>query len=457
MPAGPSKAALAAWADLNDRQQATLTAIYTIEQGIERSRRRAAARGNYDDTPAAIWRRIDFAYAHDFGPVGLTTALQDALAMNGWHSQGNGSTMGALERRGLITQDAYTSRWGRMLTVTLTRAGRAAARAGNDLNATPKAALGRRSWEVLAALWAADQRGEALNWGYSSTIENVLIGKHIPPLAQQLEFDSDRGDRLTLTGLTGRGLGYEITERGRDFYRQQYAAHVAAHPDVRAPHPDGAAAEPWPKKVDELLDAHAGHFGQLRKAWETAHADRTVALKEAAAEPPDTAASLPEAVAAQITARYELWRETARQRAVLADAHVEDLRQRCERAARDYAVAALAAFRAAVAGKHPLEDLTPPTDDVDSWDEERLSPPAETGIHVIDAEAKKLHAAAVGKPLKRRGPAPKRHRRYASLLPEKPPAPGSALCDLAQFLRLEVQGGELLRRLHPGAGQPAAR
>ncbi len=49
----------------------------------------------------------------------------------------------------------------------------------------------------------------------------------------------------------------------------------------------------------------------------------------------------------------------------------------------------------------------------DGWDEPRLSPPVETGIHVIDAEANKLCAKAIGKPLRRRGPAPKMRRRLA--------------------------------------------
>ena len=39
--------------------------------------------------------------------------------------------------------------------------------------------------------------------------------------------------------------GYEITDRGRWFYREHYAAHA----DVRAPHPDGGDAEPWPPRL----------------------------------------------------------------------------------------------------------------------------------------------------------------------------------------------------------------
>ena len=45
-------------------------------------------------------------------------------------------------------------------------------------------------------------------------------------------------------------------------------------------------------------------------------------------------------------------------------------------------------------------------------------PPTETGIHAIDAEARKLHVAAVGARFARRGPAPRRRSSYASRQPQ---------------------------------------
>jgi hypothetical protein len=50
-------------------------------------------------------------------------------------------------------------------------------------------------------------------------------------------------------------------------------------------------------------------------------------------------------------------------------------------------------------------------------------------------------------PLKRRGPA--RKRRYAPRHEAKPEAPGEKLVALAESLRLNTDGGALLRRLHP--------
>lgn len=434
MPARTSKA-LQAWADLNDRQQGTIAVIYDLDQGAEASRRRRAARGSYDSRPASEWRSIDFAHEPAMRNVFGWTTLQEHLMGRGWDNQGNGSTMAALERRGLIIRASKPTRYGRMNTVRLTREGRAAARVGSSL--TPdgprRAALGRRSWEVLALLWSAHLRGEPLRWVYSATIENVLIKKHVPPLAQG--FDD----------------GYEITERGCDFYREHHAAHTAAYPDVRAPHPDGAEEEPWPAAADELLARHRELYRALLAAWKDTDKARQTAEEEAAAPPPKAPDALPAAAAGLAEERHGLWCETARQRSALAAEHAEDLRARAEYAARAYAVAALSALSAAVAQANPLENLTPPSPEPDTWDEPPLPAPAETGINAIDAEATKLHSAAVRKPVKWRGPAPTRRTRRGNVrVVDKPSTkPGVALYALAEYLREHVADGALLRRLHP--------
>jgi DNA-binding MarR family transcriptional regulator len=436
MPARTSKA-LQAWQDLNDRQQGTLAVIYDLDQAAEAGRKRGAARGEYDDRPADAWRSIDFAHEPAMRSVFGWTVLQERLMWRGWDNQGNGSTMAALARRGLITRDGRPTQFGRMHTVRLTREGRAAARAGTSLNPSGprKAALGQRSWEVLALLWSAHLRGEPLKWGYSTTIERALIDKHVPPLARHRDDYS----------------GYEITDRGREFYREHYAAHAAAHPDVRAPHPDGTDAEPWPPEADSTLAQHRQLYCGLLAVWKDACTARQAAEQEAAAPLPKTPAGLPAAAVAQAKERHDLWCDTARQRAALAAEHAEDLRARAEHAARSYAITALTVYRAAVTQADPLDGLTPPAPDPDTWDEPPLPAPPETGIHAIDAEATKLHAAAVGKPLKRRGPAPTRRTRRGNVrLTEKPfPEPGAALYALAEHLRGHVQAGALVRRLHP--------
>jgi len=434
--------ALAAWTELNDRQQGTLAVIYGLDREAESGRRSQAARGNYDDTPASVWRRIDFAHDPSLRDLVGFTEMQARLASRGWDNQGNGSTVRALAARELITTDGHATPFGMMKTVSLTRAGRAAARAGLSLrpDGAPSAALGRRSWEVLALLWTVDQQGKPLAWTYSKTIEYVLIDKHQPPLAEN----------------AGNCRGYQITDRGRDFYRAHYAAHTAAYPDVHAPHPDGADAEPWPKKANELLNDHRLAYRTLSKAWGMADESRRAAEQEATSAPPKLPEPLPAPLIEQATARHRLWQETARQRADLAAAHADELNDLAERAARGYMAAALAAFRAAVTNTNPLNSLEAPVAGTEGWDEPRLAPPAESGIHVIDAEAKKLYATAIGKPLRRRGPAPKKRRQFARYDTKKITLPGEDHAALADFLFRHVDGGALLRRLHPAAtGQRA--
>lgn len=426
--------ALAAWQELNDRQQGTLGSIYALDQEAERGRKLDAAGGHFDRRPAAVWRRIDFAHDPSDRRLFGTTDLQDRLAGRGWDNQGNGSTMAALAERGLIKSGGYRTTLGWMRTVTLTPAGRAAARAGTSLTpgTVPQAALGRRAWEVLATLWIRDQAGKSLDWGTSTTIDRVLIGKHNPPLAQKLDWPL---------------RGYAITDTGRAFYREHHTAHTAAHPDVHAPHPDGAAAEPWPPAADEILTRHERYYGALCRAWRAARDAQQAAEKERAAEPPAPDPLLPADVTELVTVRQDVWCDTARQRAEIAAAHATDLHHRSLRAARGYAAAALSAFHAAAAGRDPLPDLTAPEETVD---EPRLDPPAETGIPAIDTEATTRHADAVGAPQPRRGPAPKpRRTRTLAATTDPAPGPGEAFAQLADFLVEHVRDGALLRRLHP--------
>ncbi|MFF8414830.1 AAA family ATPase [Streptomyces omiyaensis] len=198
------------------------------------------------------------------GLIGIDVLVLDEPAMTDDRSAAPLLTEAA---RGLLERDVRPTTFGCMHRVRLTRVGRAAARAGtaNTPGGPRKAALGERSWQVLALLWKADARGEILPWGHSPTIENVLIKKHVPPLAESVS----------------PGSGYRITDRGKNFYREQYAAHAAAHPDVTAPHPDGARAEPWPAEASARLARLARARRALAVAWKEARDQHQAAQAEA--------------------------------------------------------------------------------------------------------------------------------------------------------------------------------
>lgn len=92
----PSSKALAAWTELNDRQQGTLAVIYALDQEVEQWRRRAAAGGDYDTRPASEWRAIEFAHDPSDRRLFGVTELQMRLAGDGWDNQANGATMATL-------------------------------------------------------------------------------------------------------------------------------------------------------------------------------------------------------------------------------------------------------------------------------------------------------------------------------------------------------------------------
>src|SRR5436305_12150072 len=82
------------WADLNKRQQTYLIAVYEVDQAQEAAIKDAAARGQWNSTPASVWRWMPY----NASGAALLRKIQDA----GYQDQGTGSTFQALERRGLV-------------------------------------------------------------------------------------------------------------------------------------------------------------------------------------------------------------------------------------------------------------------------------------------------------------------------------------------------------------------
>lgn len=116
---------------LNERQQAYLAVLFTIDQDNEstQNRRWHATR---ERQPAEQWRWITYSVDH---PAADATPVQQHLNQRHVLDAGAGATLAALQRRGLIelrrvAQDGPTGTlWH--IQVQLTRAGRAAGRALN--------------------------------------------------------------------------------------------------------------------------------------------------------------------------------------------------------------------------------------------------------------------------------------------------------------------------------------
>jgi hypothetical protein len=136
-PVAVSKARQA-WDELNDRQRAYLKVMFDEDQGLEEEHRYQGATGKWISAPAKVWRRIYLS--------GSYAALPSKLKRQGIWESGAGSTMVALADRGLIERGT-TETWEQF--VLLTRAGRAAARAGLGIGPAPR----KEPWELSEWLW----------------------------------------------------------------------------------------------------------------------------------------------------------------------------------------------------------------------------------------------------------------------------------------------------------------
>ena len=243
------------WRALNDRQRAYLAAIFERDQVMERSARGAWLDGvrTSDHPPAAGW---DSAPDAELGwrwlRWGTDAALEGdglirrPLRDQGLLDQGAGSTLAALERRGLLT---VRSRLDTIMVplrgpalievvyVMLTPKGRAAARAGLGVPAPttsrrPKGLLSEFLWGVLARLYAAGEDG-------------VAPERRAPTTWGFLE-DRREGSFVTFVWTRPVDGYYRLSEIGRQHYELHWRCYRELYPDVEASEPA------------DLTGAHAG-------------------------------------------------------------------------------------------------------------------------------------------------------------------------------------------------------
>lgn len=209
------------WDELNQRQETYLEVIYNEDQGLEAERALNAARGRWSSTPAHIWRRV--AISGSYAPV------PGALRARGVWESGAGSTLGALAERGLIT---YGDGW-----VLLTRAGRAAARAG--LNIVP---VRQPAWAISEWLWR--QLAKVAGAGPEGLPTHDLWGT--AHLYLQEGYGHEPGNRpyIHVVVTCGRRAGasmdwerrrYHLTDAGRTHYAEHLAEYREMYPDIDAP------------------------------------------------------------------------------------------------------------------------------------------------------------------------------------------------------------------------------
>lgn len=220
------------WEKLNQRQQATLTAIYQTDQLQESAQKQAWHKGVSRD-PAAVWRNLQYY----FEPTSHETLLHKLLRQANVVDQGLGSTLRVLEGHQLIE---CNYRQNELISIKLTTTGRAVARAGLGESAPkkpPKGQLKPRQWEALVRAYLSgtegidsgnslgDYAGFSWQWTwlrllrYYGTEEGLVL---------EVGYWKDSKH---LTKLV-------ITEAGIEFYKKQWEQYRALYPDINAPKPD---------------------------------------------------------------------------------------------------------------------------------------------------------------------------------------------------------------------------
>jgi len=232
------------WADLNERQQAYLQALFACDQAEEQARRRSAARGYWDQTPASVWRW------QMYGPVSPSSMLYRRLESAKLIDPGTGATWKALETRGQVRSRVTHDRFGgQLLEVQITPAGRKLVRGATGAAAPtrlPKGVLRERQWAALARLYVAGDMGIA---------DEVLMGRGgfdwMQTLLRLRDYRSkslmESYQRPRPPSADGSWNPPEaccrLTVYGRAYYEREWAQYCQRYPAVEAPRPAAHALD----------------------------------------------------------------------------------------------------------------------------------------------------------------------------------------------------------------------
>ncbi|MEA5568594.1 hypothetical protein [Anabaena sp. UHCC 0399] len=221
------------WQKLNQRQQATLTAIYHADQSTEAAQKEAWLLGSPRES-AAVWRNLQYY----FEPTSHETLLHRLLRKAGVVDQGLGSTLRVLEGYNLI-QCNYDG--SELISIKLTTTGRAVVRAGLGESAPkkpPKGQLKPRQWAALVTAYLSgengidsgaslgDYAGFSWRWTWLRLVDYYGTDNG---LVKEVGYWNKNGQHSTKL---------VVTQVGMEFYRQQWEHYHALYPDVNAPIPE---------------------------------------------------------------------------------------------------------------------------------------------------------------------------------------------------------------------------
>ncbi|MFV2178010.1 helix-turn-helix domain-containing protein [Actinomadura sp. LOL_016] len=227
----PSAAAVERWESLNGRQRVYLGEIMRDDRMTEVEIWMRRAR-HLPVPPAAQWRKLPFALRAPADLVGYTR-LQERLRARGVHDPGAGSTLHSLARHALLTvsEDQVdipgVGAVSRVL-VELTRAGRAAARAGLEEPrepGPPEHLLSEWLWRTVVRIIEAGPGGLAENSLAGKAPFYLAVGYKPAPRAHASRGFIESRPVMAPDGTHVREYRWHLTELGKRHvleYSHQY-------------------------------------------------------------------------------------------------------------------------------------------------------------------------------------------------------------------------------------------
>lgn len=236
-----------AWADLNERQQEYLKAIYEVDQQQEEWERQRAAR-HKRSRPADEWRWMIYANTERG-----YTPLKQRIVDKKLNDPGTGSTFSALENRELILirYEGTFSEYS-LPSIRLTTKGRKLVRQAIGYKPAKKLQPGTLQewhWKALVEAWKAGDEGimpdikgyyAHTSWNTWLRLRDYKIHGENKPLAEEksISITWHKNEDIGLITSYTQEIRMLITEFGKEYYRENWARYRELYPDVEAPEPE---------------------------------------------------------------------------------------------------------------------------------------------------------------------------------------------------------------------------
>ncbi|WP_281920342.1 helix-turn-helix domain-containing protein [Nocardia cyriacigeorgica] len=234
----PSRASLAMWASLNARQQLFLAEIMRDDRMTETEMWMRRLQ-HLPVPPPREWRKLPLALDTQSASVGYTR-LQERLRSLGIHDPGVGSTVYALERRGLVavSEDVVQHPVAgsvRRVRVEMTRLGRAAARAGVGEPREPDPAphlVSEWLWGVLVRVAGAEPNGLAEDELAGRSVFYLGVGYRGRSGSQPSRGFVDLVPVVAAGGTHVAEYRWRLTDLGRQHVNEYLTTYRTLYPSV---------------------------------------------------------------------------------------------------------------------------------------------------------------------------------------------------------------------------------